>query len=82
MSVLGSGSSFPANAKVKYYYKLTEKEDLDAFVNSIFVSQYQLQQVSYLLYGNTKVVTAPIIPLGPNASIIIDDELEEGLYLG
>jgi len=81
MSVLGSGSSFPANAKVKYYYKLTEKEDLDAFVNSIFVSQYQLQQVSYLLYGNTKVVTAPIIPLGPNASIIIDDELEEGLYL-
>ena len=81
MSVLGPGSSFYANAKVKYYYKLTEKEDLDAFVNSIFVSQYQLQQVSYLLYGNKKVVTAPIIPLGPNASIIIDDELEEGLYL-
>ena len=32
----------PANAKIKYYYKLSEKEDLDAFVNSIFEGSYQL----------------------------------------
>jgi len=81
MSFSLSSSSFPANAKVKYYYKLTEKEDLDNFTNSIFVGNYQLNQISYLVYGNTKVVTAPTVPLGPNASIIIDDELEEGLYL-
>ncbi|AAS89078.1 hypothetical protein C381 [Sulfolobus turreted icosahedral virus 1] len=81
MSVTTLGQSFPANAKVKYYYKLSEKQDLDAFVNSIFVGSYKLKQISYLLYGNTKIVSAPVVPLGPNASIIIDDELQEGLYL-
>ncbi|ALU30886.1 C381 turret domain-containing protein [Sulfolobus acidocaldarius] len=72
---------FPANAKIKYYYKLTEKEDLDAFVNSIFQGNYELQQITYSISGTStgKVVTAP--KLTSNSQIIIDDEVQEGLYL-
>ena len=71
---------YQGNAKVKYYYKLTEKEDLDAFSNSIFQGSYQLQQIEYFTAPNTeKIITAPT--LTSSSQIIIDDELKEGLYL-
>jgi len=71
---------YQGNAKVKYYYKLTEKADLDAFSNSIFQGSYQLQQIEYFTAPNTeKIITAPT--LTSSSQIIIDDELEEGLYL-
>jgi len=71
----------PANAKIKYYYKLSEKEDLDAFVNSIFEGSYQLQQITYINFGANvgKVLTVPV--LTANGLIFVDDEIEEGLYL-
>jgi hypothetical protein len=71
---------FPGNRKVKYYYKLTEKNDLDEFSNSIFVGSYELQLISYIIGGsNLKIITAPVLTTASN--IIIDDEIEEGLYL-
>jgi len=72
---------FPANAKVKYYYKLTEKESLDNFTNSIFQGSYQLQQITYSISNtNTaKVLTAPT--LTASSWILIDDDIDEGLYL-
>jgi len=74
----------PANKKVKYYYKLTEKEDLDNFINSIFQGNYNLQGITYVISktGSTiteKVLTAPT--LTSNSMIYIDDEIEQGLYL-
>jgi len=74
----------PANKKVKYYYKLTEKEDLDNFINSIFVGNYNLQGIGYAISntGSTitqKVLTAPT--LTSNSMIYIDDEIEQGVYL-
>jgi hypothetical protein len=72
---------FPANKKIKYYYKLSEKEDLDDFTNSIFQGSYKLQQISYLISeaSAAKVVTVPVT--SSPSSIIMDDEIEEGLYL-
>ena len=71
----------PANSKIKYYYKLSEKEDLDAFVNSIFQGNYELQQITYMNFGANvgKVLTVPV--LTANGLIFVDDEIEEGLYL-
>ncbi len=47
---------YQGNAKVKYYYKLTEKADLDAFSNSIFQGSYQLQQIEYFTASNTEKI--------------------------
>ncbi len=71
---------FPGNRKVKYYYKLTELNDLNDFSNSIFQGSYNLKQILYIIDGSfEKIITAPV--LSSNSHIIIDDEIEEGLYL-
>jgi hypothetical protein len=80
--------NYIANKKTKLYYKLSEKQDLDAFMNSIFASNlgnpYNIQQVNYRVYSsrNTvidKYVFVPVI--SNNSYIFMDDEIEEGLYL-
>ncbi len=75
--------SYPGNKKIKYYYKLSEQEDLHDFVNSIFFSSggYNLEQLNYNVpnAGYQKIVNVPVT--NNNSAIVIDDEIEEGLYL-
>ncbi len=48
---LSAPPSFPGNKKIRYYYKLSEKEDLDDFSNTIFYGNYILQQIQYPISG-------------------------------